>query len=194
MLEKTLNFLTLLRNLEKVERTVYRPGDTFENDTEHSYQVAMLAWFLADQFKLSLSKEKLFKYALAHDVVEVYAGDTPVYGSEEVKASKQEREEKSLERIKGEFGYFPDLIESIESYEQRNDEESIFIYELDKLLPPLNMYLDGGYGWNKFSITLEQIEVEKRSKVKNAKDMVVLLEEMLKRFQDEKESLFIAIK
>jgi 5'-deoxynucleotidase YfbR-like HD superfamily hydrolase len=42
-------------------------------------QLAMLAWYLADSNGLSLDKNLLLRYALVHDFVEVYAGDTPVY-------------------------------------------------------------------------------------------------------------------
>ncbi len=194
MLNKTLDFLRLIRGFEKIERAIYRPDDRKENDVEHSYQVAMIAWFLCDQLGLSLSKEKLLKYGLVHDLVEVYAGDTPVYGSghENTIETKKEREEKALERIKKEFGFFEELKEAIENYEEKKDEESIFIYELDKLIPPLNLYIDEGYGWNKLGLTLEEIKIEKRSKIKNVTQLVELLEETLKRFEDEKERLFVS--
>lgn len=196
MLNKTLSFLKLTRDLEKVERTMFRPdNDRAENDVEHSYQVAMMAWYLSEQFKLPLSKEKLFKYGLAHDLVEVYAGDTPAFLKNNTNTntheSKKEREAKAFERIKSEFGYFTDLIETIESYEEMKDEEAVFIYELDKIIPTLNAYLDDGYGWNKFNITLEEIAAEKRKKMTKVKELVDLLEEMLQRFEEEKERLFI---
>ncbi|MFA5934823.1 MAG: HD domain-containing protein [Candidatus Paceibacterota bacterium] len=191
MLDKSLKFLKLLRNFEKVERAIFRPTDKKENDVEHSYQVAMMAWFLSDQFNISLSKDKLIKYGLVHDLVEVYAGDTPVYGKHEnTVETKKEREEKALSRIKEEFSIFKELGEVIDCYEQKKDEESIFIYEVDKILPTLNIYLDGGYGWNKLGLTLEEIKKEKRSKITSVKQLVVLLEEILDRFEKEKDVLF----
>lgn len=194
MLDKALSFLKLTREFEKVNRMIYRPDDSQENDVMHSYQVAMMAWFLSEQFNLPLSKEKLFKYGLAHDLVEVYAGDTPVYDSEggsNTKETKKEREAEALEKIKQEFGHFQDLVEAIESYEEMKDDESVFIYELDKILPPLNIYLDGGHGWNKFSITLDEIGAEKRRKVTNVRALIDLMEEMFARFENEKETLFV---
>lgn len=173
---------------------IYRPGDRQENDVEHSYQLAMMAWFLSEQFNLSLSKEKLFKYGLAHDLVEVYAGDTPAYAVEggiNTQETKKEREARAFEKIKQEFGYFHDLMETIELYEHLKDDESLFIYELDKILPPLNIYLDDGYGWNKFGITLDEISVEKRRKVTHVRELVDLLKEMLERFEKEKGRLFV---
>jgi putative hydrolase of HD superfamily len=193
MLDKSLKFLKLLRELEEIKRVIYRPLDRMENDVEHSYQVAMMAWFWADQFNLDLSHEKLLKYGLAHDLVEAYAGDTPVYGDYKginTIETKEKREAEALERIKKEFDNFSELIEVIEDYEEKKDMESVFIYELDKVIPALNLYLDDGYGWRKLGLTLEQVKKEKRKKVTSVKELVNLLEEALERFENEQEKLF----
>lgn len=192
MLDKSLQFLKLLRDLEKVERTIYRPLRAQENDVEHSYQIAMMGWFLNDQMDLGLSKEKLLTYGLVHDLVEAYAGDTPVYTDDpkNSKETKHEREAAALETIRSKFTHFPDLIDIIESYEQKADPESIFIYEIDKLVPILNIYLDEGYGWNKLGLTLDQIKKEKRSKITQVVEIKKLLEELLSQLDEEKDSLF----
>ena len=123
--------------------------------------------------------------------MEVYAGDTPAYSEDtQIHESKKEREEKALRIIKREFAHFRELIEIIEMYENKTDEESIFIYEIDKIVPALNLYIDDGYGWNKMGLTLEQIKKEKRSKVKNVIELVNLLEETLERFEKEENKLF----
>lgn len=192
MLEESLKFLKLLRDLEKVERTIYRSESKKENDVEHSYQVAMMSWFLSDQFNLKLSKEKLLMYGLVHDLIEVYAGDTPAYFQNHPNSAdtKKEREEKALVLIREEVSNFKDLLDAIEKYEHRQDKESVFVYEVDKLVPLLNLYLDDGYGWNKLGLTLEQIKKEKRSKITSTKELVDLLEEALRRCQEEEEKLF----
>lgn len=191
MLDKSLEFLRLLRDFEEVKRKIYRPDGRQENDVEHSYQIAMMAWFWADQFNLDLSQEKLLKYALVHDLIEVHAGDTPAYSKDKsVFIEKEKKEKEALEIIKKDFAYFPDLISMIESYEDKQDEESVFTYEIDKLVPLLNLYMDDGYGWNKLKLTLEQIKKEKRSKVKTVPQLVDLLEEALGRAEKEQDRLF----
>lgn len=74
-------------------------GKKIENDTEHSYQLAMVAWFLIEQDKLKLNKEKCFMYALSHDLVEIYAGDTFAFDKKH-NLSKQKREKGALTKIK----------------------------------------------------------------------------------------------
>lgn len=44
-----------------------------ENDTEHSYNLTITAWYSAQQFP-KLDKDLIIRYALVHDIVEAYAG------------------------------------------------------------------------------------------------------------------------
>ncbi len=190
MLDKSLEFLKLLRDLEEVKRTIHRNSERLENDVEHSYQVAMMSWFLADQFQLNLSREKLLSYGLVHDLVEVHAGDTPAYKNQEGVATKEAREKEALATLKRDYAHFPSLIDAILKYESKTNAESVFVYEVDKLVPALNIYLDDGYGWNKLGLELKKIKEEKRSKIKNTKELVSLLEETLARFEKEEARLF----
>ena len=50
MLDKSLEFLKFLRKFEQIKRKVLRPDSRAENDAEHSYQIAMMAWFLSNEF------------------------------------------------------------------------------------------------------------------------------------------------
>lgn len=193
MLDKSLHFLKMLRDFEKVERALYRSEAHRENDVEHSYQLAMMAWFFAEQYKLPLSKEKLMMYALAHDLVEVYAGDTPVYhvpGHPNTVDTKKEREANALIEIQKNFSYFKGMVDAVTAYEQRLDPESVFIYELDKIVPALNIYLDNGLSWNILGVTLDDVIREKRKKVTSSKELVALLNDLLVRLESEQGSLF----
>lgn len=131
-----------------------------ENDSEHSFQLAMVVWYLADKAPLQLNHEKLLKYALVHDLVEVYAGDTAPFTADEKKnksmsASKDGREAAALDRLKKEFPDFNDLTNVIEEYEKKRDPESRFVYIWDKIIADLNCFLSGEkyYVQRKFSYT-----------------------------------------
>ncbi|PSO45478.1 MAG: hypothetical protein BRC25_02215 [Parcubacteria group bacterium SW_6_46_9] len=82
-------FDDMLHKLHLVKRSELARGkDRRENDWEHGYQMAMLCWYLADSSEeLNLNLKKVIAYALAHDVVEVYAGDTPFHQTDEKKTS-----------------------------------------------------------------------------------------------------------
>ncbi|MEK7152377.1 MAG: HD domain-containing protein, partial [Patescibacteria group bacterium] len=83
-----------------------------ENDAEHSWSIAMLACSLAREIDPNLDVGKICQFAVAHDLVEVYAGDTSTFASEAKHASKAEREEKALQTITREFAHFPWIIET----------------------------------------------------------------------------------
>jgi len=82
--------------------------------------------------------EKVIVYALVHDLVEAYAGDTDPYScSSEDYLTKHTKEMDALQKIKEETTFFPQLAERIESYESQQDEESQFVKSIDKSSYPL---------------------------------------------------------
>ena len=79
-LKNIIKFVNLLNKFRQVERVIHSNGkDRMENDVEHSYQLAMLSWYIISTNNLDLNLDLILKYSLVHDLVEVYAGDTYVY-------------------------------------------------------------------------------------------------------------------
>lgn len=80
---KILSFQKLLKDYNKIYRdlsSIHLPKEA-DNDIEHSFRVAMLCWMIIDEYKLKLDLNKVIKYSLIHDIVEVYAGDTSIYSN-----------------------------------------------------------------------------------------------------------------
>jgi len=163
-LSRLLELHKLLLNFQAIERYVYGTGDRPENDVEHSYHLAMIAWYIVGFFP-ELNTDKVIKYALAHDLVEVHAGDTVVFDSEQL-ASKQQREEAALKKLAKEWKDFPDMIQSLTRYEQRADEEAKFVYALDKITPLILNIVREGHSWHKHEVSFEQLHDVKKDKVK----------------------------
>lgn len=161
--EALFPFMQLMSAFKKVERAIRVPGtERFENDAEHSFELALGAWYVITTEKLPLDVGKAVRYALVHDLVEVYAGDVPLHKrTEETIRLKKEREHAALERIRSEFPEFPELIEAIEVYEKRSDEESVFVHALDKLLPMINIYFDNGRAWKERGISFQEVRDNK---------------------------------
>lgn len=90
---------------------VFNLNDRLENDLEHSYGLALICWYLAPKIAPELNLEKIFKYALAHDTVEVHAGDTFVFADAEHIASKSEREDAALEKLYDEWPDFTEMVD-----------------------------------------------------------------------------------
>ncbi|MGB3023561.1 MAG: HD domain-containing protein [Candidatus Saccharimonadales bacterium] len=124
----------LVINLALIDRNHYLAGtDRRENDVEHSYMVAVLSWFIIEKYSLPLDHATVLKYALSHDIVEVYAGDTNAFASKKERQQKQKNEAASLARLTNELDDFPALIDTMRSYEDRQDDESLFVWTVDKL-------------------------------------------------------------
>ena len=140
------NTLDLMTNLLIPSATVFRTTkvqpqlDRFENDAEHSFLLATLGCAVAQQMSPHLDLGKVSQYALVHDLVEAYAGDTSIWASAEDHASKAKREEEALELIEKRFGKrFPWVDQTIKKYELFDEPESCFVYALDKIIPYIVM-------------------------------------------------------
>ena len=192
-INEILKFIKLTHEFQKVERKIFVTGQNrMENDFEHSYQLAMLAWYIVDSKKLNhLNKDLIIKYALLHDFVEVYAGDTYIYSKDEKELnSKETREKEAQKRLQEEFSEFSDMNDLIEQYEARNDKESRFVYALDKVIPVLNIYLDKGRTWKEFDVSIDMIVKAKTDKVDVSEEVRSYFEELVQILKSDESLLF----
>lgn len=191
-LDNILFFADFLNRFRAVERKVRVNGQNrWENDAEHSYQLAMLAWYIVSSNNLPLDTNKVIQYALAHDLVETYAGDTPLFSDDKAHAaSKHEREQKALERIREEFPDFPDLRSLVAAFEKRIDAESRFVYALDKLQPAIAIYLDNGRTWKERGVTLDMIVEWKKENIAVSPDVEKYFHELVAPLEEKKAELF----
>lgn len=175
---------TFLLKFQDIKRIVYLPGkgDISENDVEHSYHLALAAWFLAQHFA-HLDTDKVIRYALVHDLVEIHAGDTYIFATDGSKDTKQQREAEALERIKKDWADFPEMIESMTAYETKSDEESKFVYALDKIMPVMLNFLGEGYGWHKHNVSIELLHEHKKDKASLSPEIDEYYQQLYKLLQ-----------
>jgi len=194
MLNKIINFTKLLNKFRSVERAVLvNEKERNENDVEHSYYMAMLAWYIINVNKLDLDINLVIKYALIHDFVEVYAGDTYIYSSDRAHMeSKEKREKEAAEKLQKDFSEFEDMHTLIEKYEKREDKESRFIYALDKIQPMVNIYTDNGRSWKVNKIRLQTIIDHKKDKVSVSGEVEEYFKELIDLLKKEEKDLFNA--
>jgi putative hydrolases of HD superfamily len=188
--EQLLDFVKFTEEFRDVVRYEgSKLGKKVETSNEHSYQVAIVAWFLIEQDNLKLNKELCLMYALAHDLVEIYAGDTFIYNKKK-KVSKHQREKEAFIKIKKRFSKFKNLIKVIQNYEKKADEESKFIYILDKLLPPIQIYLENGKMWHKKKVSYAK-QVEYKTKIISSSSYFnEYWQELVKELTKNKKKLF----
>lgn len=192
MLQKLLSFAKILNEFQKVERVIRVQGsDRWENDVEHSYDLAMLAWYILATTETTLNHDKVIRYALIHDFLEVYAGDTYNFSTDASHvASKHDREAAAVVKLRETLSEFTELHEVIDAYEKRNDAESRFVYALDKIDPAIQTYLDNGRVWKEKNITIEMIYENKKDKVALSPEIKTYFDELMALLRKEEEKLF----
>ena len=179
-IHRLLELQKLLIAFSDIERVIHRRrGDTFikENDTEHSYNLAMTAWFLSQWFP-ELDKDLLIRYSLIHDLVEVHAGDTFIYGPQSELDSKKQREADALKKLENDWPDFQSLTQGIKTYESHSDAESRFVYALDKVMPIMMIYLNDGYTWKKESVDVTMLYEAKLEKIKQSPEILPYFEQL----------------
>jgi len=136
-------------------RTKGYPND---NDAEHSWALAVLACSLAERIDNQLDIGKVCMLAVAHDIVEIYAGDTSFWAEQEHHDSKGRREEDALARIEKRFAAFPWIAATIKEYETKDTPEAKFVYALDKFLNALTLLEGKDYYFKKAKITKQMLD------------------------------------
>lgn len=149
-----MELMGLLADFQSVERRIWLPRhQRWENDVEHSYNLAMVAWVIIELDELPLDAERARRYALVHDLVEVYAGDSPALDEEAVK-TQAAREQAALVRLKGDF-LTAGLAKTIEEYERRDNQESQFIWVLDGMMATFTLFFGQVDTWRQHGLTKE---------------------------------------
>lgn len=117
--------------------TFHEDGVTPESDTDHTVMLAILACACAEKFAPRLDRGRIAQYALVHDLVEVYAKDTPTLRpmNDEQKDGKKNREKEAFEKIEKEFGnVFPWITSTIREYDSKATSEARFLKIFDSLV------------------------------------------------------------
>ncbi|HWH16511.1 MAG TPA: HD domain-containing protein [Candidatus Paceibacterota bacterium] len=128
--------------------TRHPDGVTLESDTDHTVMLGLAACAFASRFAPHLDVGRVAQFALVHDLVEVYAGDTVTSHKSFTAADhkdKEEREAAALARISDEFGAsLPWLPDTIAAYERLDTPESRFVKVVDKAMPKIANILNKG--------------------------------------------------
>ena len=180
-MERIAELQQLIADFAKVKRFPHLADiPRRENDAEHSYGLAMTAWFLSGHIAPELDVGKVLRYALAHDLVELYAGDTHVFAPAKVKATKDARELKALAQLKKEWPDFKDMARYIEGYKNKAEEEAIFVYAVDKILPTIMINLgEKEKYWHRYKVTADMLADEKRDKLRLSQHMAPYFERFM---------------
>ncbi|MGL4910337.1 MAG: HD domain-containing protein [Cetobacterium sp.] len=157
-IQKQMEFLFEIDKVKDVFRqSLIIEGKREENDAEHSWHMALVALTIREYFEGELDLEKTLKMILIHDLVEIYAGDTPAFGAQ--RPDKAEEELKAAEKI---FSLLPEdqreyfLTLWIE-FENCETNEAKFANVCDRYQGFMQNLTSDGHTWKKFNVPLETV-------------------------------------
>lgn len=158
-LKQQLDFILEIDKEKNILRQTHLSGHgRRENDAEHAWHMAIMAYLLKDYANEPVDIAKVMIMCLIHDIVEIDAGDTYAYDTEGLKTQKA-REDAAKERI---FSLLPEdqkkeLTALFDEFENYRTPESKFAHSLDNLQPLLLNNSNGGGDWREHQVTSEQV-------------------------------------
>ncbi|WP_381562072.1 HD family hydrolase [Streptomyces eurythermus] len=162
-LRAQLTFLVEVDQLKTILRqSPLAAADRRENDAEHSWHLAMMVVILAGHSDQPIDVGHTIQLVLLHDLVEIYAGDTPLYDSA-AGVDQQEREVAAADEL---FGLLPpDQARRMRSlwdeFEERRTPEAKFAKAMDRLQPLLLNWMAQGGTWRTPGITADDVRARK---------------------------------
>ena len=122
---------------------------------------------LADQAKLGVDVSRVIKMLILHDLVEIDAGDNPIFDNVDVAAMEAAEKVASDRIFKLLSNDLRDELRSIwEEFEAAKTDDAKFAKSLDRFQPPMLNLAAGGGSWTDYNVTEEMIEDRVGSKIK----------------------------
>jgi len=149
------------RDFALVSRTLCElPDGTPESDTDHTVMLAWIAPALAAATEPGLDPGLVAQFALVHDAVEVFAGDTFTLRIDAAgRAAKKAREEQAVRRWHASLGAtLPWLPAMISRYEAQREPEARFTRAADKLCPVISHLACESRDMHAFGVTAAELE------------------------------------
>ncbi|MFD3694882.1 HD family hydrolase [Streptomyces sp. NPDC058646] len=168
-LRRQIEFVIEVDRLKNVFRqSPLLAADRKENDAEHSWHLALMTLVLAEYADEPVDTSKVLALVLVHDLVEIYAGDTPLYDTAGA-AGQEAREQRAADRL---FALLPgDQQERFralwDEFEARVTPEARFAKAMDRLQPLLLNYGNEGGTWRTPGVT-EEVVLTRKSVIKDA--------------------------
>ena len=158
-LKRQLDFILEIDKEKDIFRQTHLSGHgRAENDAEHAWHMAVMAWLLREYANEEVDVAKVMMMCLIHDIVEIDAGDTYAYDPEGLK-TQQAREDAAKERI---YSLLPEdqkagLIALFDEFENWSSPEARFAHALDNLQPLMLNGSNDGADWKAHGVTARQV-------------------------------------
>ena len=167
-LDAQMAFLMEADKLKQIVRgTTLADGSRYENSGEHSWHIALFALVLGADAPTDVKVDRVIKMLLLHDIVEIDAGDAPIFGDHDA-TEMAAKEEAAATRL---FGLLPpDQAQSFralwDEFEAAQTPDARFAKSLDRFQPPNQNLASGGGSWIEYNTDYSQFEARVGNKIK----------------------------
>ncbi len=136
-----------------IRRNLIADGSRRENTAEHSWHLALFAMVLREWAIGEVDTWRVVQMLLLHDLVEIEAGDTPLYDAQGAQGQAM-RESRAADRL---FGLLPGdqgrALRAIwDEFEAAGTADAKFAKALDRLQPILLNHVVGGGTWLEYDV------------------------------------------
>lgn len=129
-----------------------------ETSAEHSWHVTLMALILHEHAPSDIDLMRVLRMLLIHDLVEIDAGDAPIFGTHDT-AALARAERAAADRL---FGLLPEdqgaeLRALWDEFEANESPEARFAKSLDRFSAPNQNLISGGGSWIDYDVTYDQM-------------------------------------
>ena len=182
-LKKQLAFALKIDEEKNIFRQTHLSGHgRQENDAEHAWHMAIMAWVLKEYANEKVDIGKVMLMCLIHDLVEIEAGDTYAY-DEEALATKKEREDAAKEHL---FSMLPgdqkeELTALFDEFEDAQTPEAKFAHSMDNFQPLLLNDSNDGGDWREHGVCAGQVYKRQNQTRFGSETLFSVTDEILKK-------------
>ena len=162
-----IKFLNEIDKLKTINRaTILGDKSRRENSAEHSWHVTLYALIFSEHGGKDIDLFKAIKMLLIHDIVEIDAGDSPIFGNYDAN-SLFDIEQKASQRI---FRLLPkdqakEMLDIWNEFEESRTPTAKFAKAMDRFQAPNQNLMSGGGTWVEYKVTYDQVEKKVGSKI-----------------------------
>lgn len=154
MLTLALTIARLALDFGQVKRVTQHPDGSYESDSTHTLMLILIGIEVAS--RTGRDPGLVAQFAAVHDLPETFAGDTNTARrlSPEAAAAKAAREAAAMDKLGDLLGGSERLLDLLARYEAQDEPEARLVRYLDKVLPKLTHYINGGSALRALDMTL----------------------------------------
>ena len=182
-LKKQLNFILTIDQEKNIFRQTHLSGGgRRENDAEHAWHMAIMAFLLKEYANEEVDLAKVMVMCLIHDIVEIEAGDTYAYDREGLSTQKAREDQAKIHL----YSLLPEdqkneLISLFDEFEEGKSPEARFAHAMDNLQPLLLNNANEGGDWRLHQVQAKDVYERQKKTREGSEVLYAITDQILQR-------------